>query len=54
MPRLAERLGRPVEAPGALAKRLRLRRHRGNDGEARVAIDLADVQHCWSKRYSQR
>ena len=41
---LAERLGVSSEAARALTKRLRLQRQRGNDGKARVIIDLADVQ----------
>ncbi len=42
---LAERLGVSAEAARALVKRLRLQRQRGNDGKARVVVDLADVQH---------
>jgi chromosome segregation ATPase len=42
---LAERLGVSAEAARALAKRLRLQRQLGNDGKARVVVDLADVQH---------
>lgn len=42
---LAERLGVTAEAARALAKRLRLPRQRGNDGKARVMVDLAEVQH---------
>ncbi len=42
---LAERLGVSAEAARALAKRLRLQRQRGNDGKARVVVDLADVPH---------
>ena len=42
---LAERLGVTAEAARALAKRLRLQRQRGNDGKARVVVDLAEVQH---------
>jgi cell division protein FtsB len=42
---LAERLGVTAEAARALAKRLRLQRQRGNDGKARVVVDLADIQH---------
>jgi chromosome segregation ATPase len=42
---LAVRLGVTAEAARALAKRLRLQRQRGNDGKARVVVDLAEVQH---------
>jgi transposase-like protein len=42
---LAERLGVTAEAARALAKRMRLQRQRGNDGKARVVVDLAEVQH---------
>jgi chromosome segregation ATPase len=42
---LGERLGCSSEAVRALAKRLRLPRHRGNDGKALVAVDLAEINH---------
>ena len=42
---LAERLKCSPEAARALAKRRLLQRQRGNDGKARVVVDLADVQH---------
>jgi hypothetical protein len=42
---IAERLGCSSEAARALVKRLRLPRQRANNGKARVAIDLAEVNH---------
>ena len=42
---LAERLKCSPEAARALAKRRLLQRQRGNDGKARVVVDLTDVQH---------
>ena len=42
---LAHRLKVSPEAARALAKRLRLPRSRGNDGKARVSVDLAEIQH---------
>ena len=42
---LAERLNCSSEAARSLAKRLRLPRQRGNDGKARVSVDLAEITH---------
>ena len=42
---LAERLTVSPEAARALARRLQLPRQRGNDGKARVSIDISEVQH---------
>jgi hypothetical protein len=42
---LGERLGSSAEAARALVKRLRLPRHRGNDGKALVAVDLGEINH---------
>ena len=42
---LAERLGVSAEAARALTRRLRLQRQLGNDGKARVIVDLADLRH---------
>jgi hypothetical protein len=41
---MAERLGISSEAARAVAKRKRLHRVVGNDGKARVQVDLADVR----------
>jgi hypothetical protein len=41
---IAERLGISSEAARAVAKRKRLHRVVGNDGKARVQIDLEDVR----------
>jgi len=42
---LGGRLGTSPEAARALARRLRLPRTTGNDGKARVTVDLADIQY---------
>jgi len=42
---LAERLKISSEAARAIAKRLRLPRSRGNDGKARISVDLTEIQH---------
>jgi len=42
---LAERLKISSEAARAIAKRLRLPRSRGNDGKARITVDLTEIQH---------
>jgi hypothetical protein len=42
---LAERLNISPEASRALVRRLRLPRQRGNDGKARVTVDLAEITH---------
>jgi hypothetical protein len=42
---LAGRLGTSPEAARALARRLRLPRTKGNDGKARITVDLADIQY---------
>jgi hypothetical protein len=42
---LAERLKCSPEAARSLAKRLRLPRQRGNDGKARISVDMADITH---------
>jgi hypothetical protein len=42
---LAERLNISAEASRALVRRLRLPRQRGNDGKARVTVDLAEIRH---------
>jgi hypothetical protein len=47
---LAERLGTTAEGARALAKRLRLPRHRANDGKALVAVDLAEINHTRTPR----
>jgi hypothetical protein len=42
---LGDRLKCSPEASRALARRLRLRRQRANDGKTLVAVDLAEVRH---------
>jgi hypothetical protein len=42
---LADRLGTTQEAARSLARRLRLPRMKGNDGKARVNVDLNDFQY---------
>ena len=42
---LANRLGTSQEAARSLARRLRLPRMKGNDGKARVNVDLNDFQY---------
>jgi hypothetical protein len=42
---LADRLGTTQEAARSLARRLRLPRHAGNDGKARVTIDLTEINY---------
>ena len=42
---LADRLKCSPEAARSLAKRLRLPRSRGNDGKARVSVDIAELNH---------
>ena len=42
---LGARLGASAEAARAVTKRLRLPRHRGNDGKTLVAVDLAEIWH---------
>jgi hypothetical protein len=42
---LADRLGATQEAARSLVRRLRLPRMKGNDGKARVTIDLNDFQY---------
>jgi cell division protein FtsB len=42
---LADRLGTTQEAARSLVRRLRLPRHMGNDGKARVNVDLSEVQY---------
>jgi hypothetical protein len=42
---LADRLKCSPDAARALAKRLRLPRSLGNDGKARVSVDIADLNH---------
>ena len=42
---LGDRLGTSPEAARSLARRLRLRRTTGNDGKARVTVDLTDIQY---------
>jgi hypothetical protein len=42
---LADRLGTSAEAARSLARRLRLPRKPGNDGKARVTIDLTEIQY---------
>jgi hypothetical protein len=51
---LAERLGTTAEGARALAKRLRLPRHRANDGKALVAVDLAEINHTPTPRAATR
>jgi hypothetical protein len=42
---LADRLGTSAEAARSLVRRLRLPRKPGNDGKARVTIDLTEIQY---------
>ena len=42
---LADRLGTSAEAARSLVRRLRLPRMKGNDGKARVNVDLNDFQY---------
>jgi hypothetical protein len=42
---LADRLKCSPEAARSLAKRLRLPRQRGNDGKARISVDMAEITH---------
>jgi cell division protein FtsB len=42
---LADRLGTTQEAARSLVRRLRLPRHTGNDGKARVNVDLSEIQY---------
>jgi hypothetical protein len=42
---LADRLGTSAEAARSLVRRLRLPRKSGNDGKARVTIDLTEIQY---------
>jgi hypothetical protein len=42
---LADRLGTSAEAARSLVRRLRLPRKPGNDGRARVTIDLTEIQY---------
>jgi hypothetical protein len=42
---LGDRLGTTQEAARSLARRLRLPRHAGNDGKARVTIDLTEINY---------
>jgi hypothetical protein len=42
---LADRLGTSAEAARSLVRRLRLPRRPGNDGKARVTIDLTEIQY---------
>jgi hypothetical protein len=42
---LGDRLGTSPEAARSLARRLRLPRTTGNDGKARVTVDLTDIQY---------
>src|ERR1700757_896745 len=42
---LGERLGCSPEAARSLSRRLRLVRKPGNDGRARVIVDLAEIQY---------
>jgi hypothetical protein len=42
---LADRLKISPEAARALVKRMRLPRHRSNDGKTLVTVDLMDIQH---------
>ena len=45
MPSLGDRLGTTQEAARLLARRLRLPRHAGNDGKARITIDLTEINY---------
>jgi hypothetical protein len=51
---LAGRLGTSYEAARSLVRRLRLPRQMGNDGTARVNIDLAEIQYKPLPRRSPR
>jgi len=42
---MGDRLGTSAEAARSLARRLRLPRQPGNDGKARVTIDLTEIQY---------
>ena len=42
---LGDRLGTTQEAARSLARRLRLPRHAGNDGKARITIDLTEINY---------
>jgi hypothetical protein len=42
---LGDRLGVSAEAARSLARRLRLPRRPGNDGKARITVDLAEIQY---------
>jgi hypothetical protein len=42
---LGDRLGTSAEAARSLARRLRLPRKPGNDGKARVTVDLTEIQY---------
>src|ERR1700756_87541 len=42
---LADRLGTSSEAARSLARRLRLPRKPGNDGKARVTVDLTEINY---------
>jgi hypothetical protein len=42
---LADRLGTSAEAARSLVRRMRLPRKPGNDGKARVTIDLTEIQY---------
>ena len=42
---LGDRLGTSPEAARSLARRLRLPRKPGNDGKARVTVDLTEIQY---------
>src|SRR5262245_52908934 len=49
----AGRLGTSREAARSLVRRLKLSRQTGNDGIARVNVDLAEIQHKPLQRRSQ-
>jgi cell division protein FtsB len=51
---LAGRLGTSREAARSLVRRLKLPRQTGNDGIARVNVDLAEIQHKPLHKRSQR
>src|SRR5262249_61606915 len=44
-PSLAERLSCSAEAARALVKRMRLPRHKANDGKVLVSVDLNEINH---------
>ena len=50
---LAERLKISPEAARALAKRLRLKRSRSNDGKSLLSVELAEIQHTWTRGRSR-